>query len=952
MAYNYFRIFVCEFLMLAVFGQESILHYSVPEEVQSGTLLGNVGQDSNLRATASSEDYSHIRYSFLHQGHSYQTLFSINSLNGSVYTNAVLDRENIPDCEYSSSCVLSLNVVAQSKISAFFRKIKLNITILDINDHAPSFSKERTVLKISELATVGSAIALVGAVDADTGNNSLQRYYILDSEVHNLPFATSFEKFVDGTSVVKLEITGNLDRETKDFYNLTIVAEDNGNPKLTGTMEVNILIEDSNDNSPVFTQSPYNVTIEETTGVGTEILRLTATDADLGINSEIVYSLSENQIGKIHDLFVINETSGALCVKSAFTNAAQYRVIVEATDKGLQPLMTQAVVVIKVLDSNNNPPEININLFSDTGIAKISEYADIGTVVAHIGLIDKDTGINGIIQCDISSDHGVFKLQGFDVNEYKVTVAKGLDRETMEFVYVIINCQDKGNPPLNSYVEFSVQITDENDHSPNFLQEIYFVDVYENNDIDTELVQVSAIDSDIGKNGEIQYSAWATGKYQFYIDAMSGFIKTMSTFDRETDDRVTLYVYAKDAGSPPRTGTATVILNILDLNDNDPHFNESLFMLNVSENVPVGTSVGTIVVKDDDTDKNGQISLIIDADLPFTIDSSGVIKTDTQIDREDKHMYNFLVTAYDHGVPSRNSTASVVVHILDENDNYPVFVFPDVANYTIVIPADTQPKTVVAKIKAFDLDENMDSQRRLFYSILNTNVSTVFTIDGNTGEITLVRPILDTDQEIFNIQLKVEDNGNPKLHNTTSLRIFIERLETPKKPSDSGGENMLIAILLGCVTFVLVFTIGLVIVVLRMKSRRNKDDDESDRDRFYDNPNGEKRVQFAEITHQPNDNDFVAKPNSDSLKTVVTDDAIPAKDADLALIPTDDVTVKDDKQVNILFLSFSVYSITKTCLYNSDPLKPHFYIVKLGFSGVYIIFLISAKKKTKIVGTR
>ena len=894
---------------LVVFGQDSVLNYSVSEEVPRGTHIGNVGEDSNLRATASSEDYSHIRYSFLHQGHSYQALFSVNSVNGSIYTKGDLDRENIAECEYSLSCVLSLSVVAQSKISAFFRKIKLNITVKDINDHEPSFGKERTVLEISELATVGSAVALVGAVDADAGNNSLQRYYILNSDIQDLPFNTSFEKFVDGTSVVKLEITGKLDRETQDFYNLTIVAEDNGDPKLTGTIVVDIVIADSNDNSPIFTQSPINVTIEETVEIGTEILRLTATDADLGINSEIIYSLSNNQLGKIHELFEVNETTGALCVKSALTNAAQYRIIVEATDQGEQPLMTQGIVVIHVLDANNNPPEINVNLFSDTGIAKISEYADIGTVVAHIALIDKDTGINGMIQCDISSDHDVFKLQGFDVNEYKVTVAKGLDRETREFVYVIINCHDKGVPPLNSYVEFSVQIIDENDHPPRFLQEIYFVDVYENNEIDTELVQVSAIDDDIGKNGEILYSAWATGKYQFYIDAMSGFIKTMSTFDREVDDRITLYAYAKDAGTPPRTGTATVVLNILDVNDNDPVFYAPLFVFNVSENVASGAAVGSVSVKDDDTDKNKQISLIIDAELPFTIDSSGVIKTDRQLDREDKEKYTFLVTAYDHGVPSRNSTANVVVHVTDVNDNYPIFIFPDVANHTIVLPADTRPKIVVAKIKAFDLDERMDNRSELFFSILNTNVSTLFTIDGYTGELTLVRPFADSDQEIFTIHLKVDDNGNPKRHNTTSLRIFIERLETPKKPSDTDSENKLIAIVLGCVTFVLVFTIILVIVILRKKSRNNKGDGGNEHDRFYEKPQGEKRVQFADVASDPpRYDDCVTNATDGPSNMAVRGDITTVKDAELELELTDDTGKKDAKKENkpvsiCLFLS-------------------------------------------------
>ena len=896
-----FCIFVFAVLRQVVFGQEGTLTYSIPEEVPKGTLIGNVGQDSNLRATASSEDYSHIKYSFLHQGKSYQNLFTIDSVNGSIHTHAIVDRENIAECEYSLSCVLSLSVVAQSKISAFFRKIKINITVFDINDHAPSFEKDETFIEISELAKTGSAIALIGASDADAGNNSLQKYYILDSEKQNLPFTASFQKFEDGSSVVKLNITGKLDRETQDVYNVTIVAEDGGDPKLTGTMLVNIVIADSNDNSPVFSQSPYNVTIEETIAVGTEIIKIRATDADIGINSEIVYSISDNQIQKIQELFTINETTGSLCVKSALDNAGQYRIIVEATDRGLQPLMTQGIVIVKVLDSNNNPPEININLFSETGIAKVSEYADTGTVVAHIALIDKDTGINGIIKCEISSDHDVFKLQNFDENEYKVTVDKELDRETMEFVYVIVNCYDMGTPPLNSYVEFSVQIVDENDNDPSFLQEIYFVDVYENGEIDKELVQVSAIDNDIGRNGEIRYSAWSTGKYQFYIDSLSGFIKTMSVFDRETDDRITVYVYAKDDGSPPRTGTATVVLNILDQNDNDPQFSDTMFVFNVSENVAAGTSVGTVTVEDEDADKNGQMSLIIDASLPFTIDSTGVIKTAKVLDREDKEKYNFLVTAYDHGVPSRNRTTSVVVHVLDVNDHHPVFVFPDVANYTVVLPAESLPNTVVAKIKAFDLDERQDNISRLFYSILNTNVSSIFTIDGNSGDITLARPIVDKDQELFTVNLMVEDNGNPKLHNTTALRIFIERTETDKRPVDTESENKLIAIVVGCVTFVLVFTIVLVIVILKLKTtRRNKnDDDDNDQNRFYEKARdtSERRVQFADIEKTPCDGDCDSRDTCTGSRMAGNGTGMEVKVAETELEPRDDLM--NDKKVII-----------------------------------------------------
>lgn len=864
-------------------GQE-ILKYSILEESRSGTFIGNIREDSNLRATVSAEDFSQISYSVLNEGRAYEQYFAVDSHNGSMYTSEVIDRESLSDCVYETSCVLPLSVVAKSQISAFFRTLKVNVTILDINDNVPKFPQDFTSLEISELATIGSSMSLVGAVDADAGNYSLQRYYIQNEAGLDLPFTISYTRFVDGSSVVKLKITGDLDRETTDIYDVIIVAEDGGKPALTGTMSVTINIADTNDNAPVFDNSVYNATINETLEVGQEIIQLTARDADIGINSEIVYSLSKNQIGKIQEQFAINETTGALLLNKKFESGGQYRIIVEASDKGTQPLMTQTIVIVTVLDSDNNRPEIKVNLFSDTGMATISEYADLGTVVAHVRLIDKDTGANGIITCDINSDNDVFKLQALDVNEFKVTVAKGLDRESMDFIFVVINCYDKGTPPQTTFVEFSVKVIDENDHSPTFLQKIYFVDIAENNTVNSDIVQVSAIDNDIGRNGEISYSVWATGDYRFTMDPLSGLIKTQSVFDREKNSTIKLYAYAKDDGVPARTSTATVIINILDLNDNVPKFDKLFYEFNVSENEPSGTSVGYVVARDPDYENNARIGYHVDKSSPFEIDSRGNIKTTEVLNREENAIHSFLVIVYDHGSPSLNSSTNVVVHVLDRNDQEPRFIFPDSENYTVELNAEALPKSVVTKIKAFDLDEGLNGE--LLYSIQSSNVSDLFTIDSNTGEITLVRPLSSTDQEIYNILLRVDDKGNPSQHATTSLNIFIARKQPATPVSDAKGENLLIAITLSTVTFVLVFTIVLVICILKRRWFQNKDTSGSE-DTFCEKvkPGKERRVKFADM--QSEISDTVTKtPPLESMKTF-SSDGNESRDSDITTSTVD-----------------------------------------------------------------
>ncbi|XP_045204687.2 protocadherin alpha-13-like [Mercenaria mercenaria] len=867
-------------------GQE-ILKYSILEELPRGKFIGDIREDSNLRATVSADDFSQITYSVLDEGKTYEKYFTVNSKNGSLYTKAVIDRESLTNCVYETTCVLPLSIVAKSQISAFFRTLKVNITIKDINDNVPVFPKHFTSLEISEVATVGSSMSLDGAVDADAGNYSLQRYYILNEALLDFPFTLSYERFVDGSSGVKLEITGDLDRETEDSYGVIIVAEDGGNPALTGTMSVNINIDDTNDNEPEFASKLYNATVNETMDVGEEIIQVSATDADIGINSEIVYSLSKNQIGKIQELFAINETTGILYVNKKFESGGQFRIIVEATDKGTQPLMTQAIVVVTVLDSDNNRPEIKVNLFSDSGMATISEYADLGTVVAHVKVIDKDTGANGIITCDIDSDNKVFTLQGLDVNEYKVTVAKGLDRESMDFIFVVINCYDKGAPPQTTFVEFSVKVIDENDHSPIFLQKIYFVDILENNTVNSDIVQVSAIDNDIGKNGEISYSVWATGDYRFTMDPLSGLIKTQSVFDREKMSSIKLYAYAKDNGSPARTSTATVMINVLDLNDNVPMFEKPFYEFNVSENVAVDTSVSYVVASDPDDDDNAKLGFHIDKSVPFKVDSRGIIRTKEVLDREESAIYSFLVIAYDHGMPSLNTSTNVVVHVLDKNDHVPKFIFPDIENYTVELRADTLPKSVVAKIKALDLDEGLNGE--LFYTIQNSNVSDLFTINGNTGEITLVRPLQSSDEEIYNILLRVDDKGNPSQYSTTSVNIFIARKQPLSPVTDSKGENLLIAITLSVVTFVLVFTIVLVICILKRKWFRNKDNSCSE-ETFCEKvkPSKERRVKFADMESGINEKSTsITKTPPFETMTTFSSDGNDSRDSDMTASTVD-----------------------------------------------------------------
>ncbi|KAL3879151.1 hypothetical protein ACJMK2_031460 [Sinanodonta woodiana] len=514
----------------------------------------------------------------------------------------------------------------------------------------------------------------------------------------------------------------------RDSYMLTIVAEDGGTLPLSNNLTVNIVITDN-------------------TAIGTLLVKLEAMDSDMEQNGEVIYRLSHRQVKnfpELVELFSADENSGELKLKGTIifdTPETKYDVIVEDSDKGVNHYL------------NNNPPDININILGDHSAAIISEYAEEGTAFAYVEVLDNDIGINAVIGCNIEND--VFKLQSIDINEYKVIVKTMLDRETAAFHNVALFCEEKGTPTLNESASFIVQVKDENDNRPIFNQEIYIVDINEN-----------IADADVGFNGYVHYTVEPSG-YHIYFDSNCN-IWTSSVFDRETENRITFNVFAIDAGIPYT-------------NDNDLLFTEKIYLLNVTKNLPIDTIVGQITVTDQDIGKNGEISLIIDGHFPFTIDYFGLVKTAEKLDREIERRYNFIIIAFDHGVPSRNSTCSIAVNITDTNDNSPVFISPSVSKNTVVLPYPINPWTFASQIKAYDLNDRPN--RQMLYSL------------ENSGEIFLLRELTLADKTSYYLQIRIDDQeGEPSNFATQVLNVMITFSVSSHNVTGSRGENLIIAI--------------------------------------------------------------------------------------------------------------------------------------------------------------
>ena len=795
--------------------------YKVIEGGSPNAFVGNVGVDFNL--TSQMNDEKSLRFNFYYQDKPYVSFFNISEETGDLYTIGRLDREKL--CQFSSECDVFMEVVVTSSKESFYRKLEFNVTVEDINDHSPEFSVSSINITISESALIGTAITVDGASDPDSSRFSVKFYNVTTP---GSPFSTNLSRNLDGSSSVQLICDKELDREKTDFYQIQVVAIDGGVPPRTGSLLLNITVTDTNDNSPEFTNTEYNITVKEDIPINSTILQVTANDKDINENGRITYGLATLQSQEIKDLFAIESDTGAIRTigRLVYKPGHRYKIIVEASDAGTQPRTTQSFVYVQVQDVENNPPEINLNLLSKFNYAKVSELANVGAVVALFGVSDSDIGWNGITNCSLLSD--TFALQRSNLNEYKVIVGKTLDREKVSLYNVTVYCHDSGTPPLSSTKSFNVSVLDENDNRPIFSSSTYRAQLMENNHPNDVVITVSASDEDFEANGDIVYELQGDAWSNFTIEPETGVIRARRSFDREVKQSYEFHILARDNGKEPFTSTATVLLEILDQNDNKPAFSRPFYEFSIPENQSPGEVVDKINADDPDLDNNGIVTYIVSENyeitVPFKLDPSGILRTKKGLDRELHSRYDFTVIASDQGSPYRqNSTVNVTVFVTDVNDNSPFIMAPEKSGHVVHLTLSTPVNKPLYLVKAHDIDEGRNAQ--LIFTIEDRNDTKIFDIN-DSGQILVARPIESWETGIYMLQIGIYDNGSPQNFAKTVLIMSVLVSNNTGAAQTGDGlhsQNLLIALTVVIVTVVLAATIVITIFVLRRMDKKKQD---------------------------------------------------------------------------------------------------------------------------------
>eukprot|EP00062_Callorhinchus_milii_P012646 gi/632959901/ref/XP_007895889.1/ PREDICTED: protocadherin-18 [Callorhinchus milii] len=638
--------------------------YRVYEEQPVGTVLGTLAETLADELNPSSQ-----RFRVMQRLNS--SLLAVREEDGRVSVAERIDRERL--CKpHAAACAVAFDVITLP--TEHLQLIQIEVEVLDINDNSPRFPRSVIPVEIYESASVGARFPLDSAVDPDVGDNSLHDYSLTPNE----HFALEVRTRTDGAKYADLLVIRELDREQQDSYQLRLTASDNGVPRRSGSSLLKISVADSNDNSPVFEQTSYTIELLEDSPRGSRLLDLNATDADEGSNGQVIYSFSSHVSPQITDTFSIDPDSGHLTLLKSvdFEVSQTYEIDAQAQDLGPNSIPAHCKIIIKVVDVNDNQPEITISLMPlGKDVAYLSEAAPRDTFIALVRVQDKDSGLNGQVACHLEG-HRHFWLQQTNEKQYIIKTNATLDREAIPEYSLKVIAEDMGSPSFSTIKYLTVQLTDENDNAPRFEKDTYELFWPENNSPGAYITSVTASDPDLGENGHVTYTI-----LEFYlsgssittfvtIDPSNGAIYALRTFDYEEITRISFTVQARDGGSHQLTSNTTVVLTVIDQNDNAPLIVTPALRNGTAEvPLPMGTGAGylvtTVAAVDKDSGANGELACtILDGNQHgiFTMDARTCnIYTNDSLSLVKEREWEIVVVVQDKGTPSLSTVATLKI---------------------------------------------------------------------------------------------------------------------------------------------------------------------------------------------------------------------------------------------------------------------------------------------------
>ncbi|XP_069825500.1 protocadherin gamma-C5-like [Dendropsophus ebraccatus] len=637
------------------------LRYSLLEESEPGTSVGNVAKDLGLNTAGISERALRLG------SEQSQQYFALNIESGTIVVRSRIDREKL--CGTNVNCILPVEIVLEKPLELY----RLEIEILDTNDNAPVFLNAERTIKITELAAVGTRFPLERAQDPDLGINSVSSYKLSQNKY----FSLNVQARKNERPSPVLVLDKALDREELAEHRLVLTAMDGGSPPRSGTSLIIVNVIDNNDNAPVFSNSFYKISLKENVQVNTLVIRLNATDKDEGPNGEISYTFEDISSEDITNIFKLDSKTGDIRLKGQldFEKHQSYEISVKASDHGVPEMEGHCVIQVDIEDVNDNAPEILISSL----VSSIPEDTPQGTTVGLLRVSDQDSGKNGEIHLEISPDLP-FTITSAQ-NHYSLVTDRLLDREHASQYTIVLQATDMGEPQLKTQTAINITITDINDNPPSFERSVVNVDIKENNKPGALLCTVSASDKDFGDNAHITYSIFnslingSPAMSFIYMDTQNGNIYAQQSFDYEQAQVLQFTIRAEDSGTPKLSSNSTVYLHILDENDNYPSIlypgnsRHVPAQQSVPRSLPAGSLITKVVAIDADSGYNAWLNYNIakatDSSLFKVALHTGEVRLARNFQETDSPVQNLCIEVKDNGTPPLSSTATLLISLDD-----------------------------------------------------------------------------------------------------------------------------------------------------------------------------------------------------------------------------------------------------------------------------------------------
>lgn len=704
------------------------------------------------------------------------TRFSVDTRTGIVLLKEEVDAE-----ETGEPCTLVVQAT-DAGVPSRSSQATYVVIITNINEFPPIVSPETLIGQIPENSPNGTFVLQIESTDRDGNTVTYQA----------VGGATDFfDVSESGRVTVAQGIT--LDREANETYRISLEVKDDGLPIMRVLAEVVVTLIDENDNEPSFVLDNFIQSVRENhTLFDPPILFVLANDIDAEPNNRITYKFIMNDDNETdYGLFGINTETGAVYLTGSLDYEEEprfYYLTVEASDG---TFTDEADVSIRVLESNDNAP---LFLTPPTTI-EIAEDAENGSFVIRVEATDIDISVNRKITYSLQDPSGKFGIHpttgvvsvngnaqfDFESNvrqyllravatdnagietsgDYDAPKSSGFGQEPII---------DPNDQPLSSILSLTVVITDVNDNAPQFTETEYTALIIEHDQLPLLVITVQAMDRDEPRqpNSMVRYRIISGDFGRFQIDSIRGEIRTVPPIDRETLDVYELQVQAYDLGIPEQNTTETVIITVVDTNDNQPLFQQRRYVGVVNENSPQGTSVVTITAIDPDNIAAGLNYTILDISGFFEIGQlTGVVSTSSKLlDREIIQNVTFNVQAEDEDGIS--ATTEVFVAVADVNDQVPTF---EEESYSFTITENTAVGDVFAAIVATDLDIGSNAIPNYFLD----GGDQFFDVDPLQGNLMAAEPLCFNDDTLrtYSLQLVARDSGMSSFSSSTSVNVSV-----------------------------------------------------------------------------------------------------------------------------------------------------------------------------------